>query len=101
MGLQRVKTPLFLRLSASNLQRNQALGFLEEMRGSRLEPDVITFNAVISACSKGQQCCSESGSSYKSSSTCSRYGGKHGCVCKRGGVTPRMIGWATSRPALT
>ena len=31
------------------------LGFLEEMLRTGLQPDVITFNALISACEKGQE----------------------------------------------
>jgi len=32
-----------------------------------------------SSCSAGQTCCSGSGKSYESHSTCNKYGGKHGC----------------------
>ena len=32
------------------------------------------------SCSAGQTCCSGSGKSYASASTCKQYGAKHGCV---------------------
>ena len=31
------------------------MGLLQEMRRSRLEPDVISYNAAISACEKGER----------------------------------------------
>lgn len=37
------------------------------------------YKAAATACTSGETCCSESGSSYKSASTCSRYGAKHNC----------------------
>merc|ERR1712151_605799 len=37
------------------------------------------YNDESSACSSGEVCCSGSGKSYGSESTCSQYGAKHKC----------------------
>ena len=38
------------------LQWAEALGPLRQMQRQRLEPDVITYNASISACEPGSSC---------------------------------------------
>lgn len=44
-----------IRLHGKQRQWARSLGCLEEMREQRLQPDIIAYNATISACAKGQQ----------------------------------------------
>ena len=51
-GLEYLMSRRPLQQQGQDQQWQWTLNFLEELRGSRQEPDVITFSAVSSACEK-------------------------------------------------